>query len=219
MTPQARRRRSYRSELRDRLKADAREKIVKTAVEVIVRRGIDAFTMQTVADNAGMALRTVYRYFATREQLLEGLSEHVDTSLAAIGLRAPATVADIKAVMPSMYHYFARVQNEMRASVVASIATGYRATSHRARHGAVRAMLSDAFPALSAREIDDASAMLFAVSGSRVWYVVTAELGLAADRAGAAAEWAVQLLLDDLQKRNDAARRRARSTRRRAGDA
>jgi AcrR family transcriptional regulator len=204
-----RRTRPYRSALRDHLKAEARERIVKATVDVIVRRGIEAFTMQTVADEAGVALRTVYRYFPTRVQLLEGLFNHVDATVYATGLQPPTSVADVDGVMVRMYDAFGRVRNEMRAGVVASIATGYRSVSHRARYADVRRMLADAFPALAATEIDDAAAVLFAVSGSRVWYVLTAELGLDAARGGKAADWAVRLLLDDLRRRNSTAAKRA----------
>jgi hypothetical protein len=113
---------------------------------------------------------------------------------------------------------FARIQNAVRASVVASIATGYRPNSHRARRDEVRRLMAKEFHHLSPREIDDASAILFAVTGSRVWYVLTAELGMDADRGGAAANWVLGLMLADLRKRDRAAARRSK-TRRRPHDA
>jgi AcrR family transcriptional regulator len=176
--------------------------------------------MQTVAAAAGMALRTVYRYFPTRDQLLEGLSDHMDAATVALGLRPPTRLAEVDGLMPAMCRHFGRLHNEARAAVVASIATGYRSTSHRARHADVRRMLAAEFSALTANELDDAAAVLFAVSGSRVWYVLTAELGLDAERGGAAADWVVRLLLGDLRRRNRAAAQRTRArTRRRTRDA
>ena len=200
-------RRRYRSEVRDRARDDTRDRIIQAVIDVILREGVDAFTMQSVADKARVSLRTVYRHFAAREQLLEGLSDHVSSAMDTFGFRAPTNLAEVEALMRPLYSYFASIQDALRASVVASIAIGYTSRSYRERQVAVHDLLTAAYPNLSADERKEAAAVISTLSGSRAWYVITAELSLDSDQGGRAVEWGIRTLLGDLKKRDKAARR------------
>lgn len=52
---------------------DRRELIVAAAVRAFVRHGFHAATMQQVADEAGMSAGNFYRYFPSKEALVEGI--------------------------------------------------------------------------------------------------------------------------------------------------
>lgn len=52
---------------------EARRRLLDAAARCIVRRGDAQFRMAEVADEAGVARSTVYRYFATRGDLILGL--------------------------------------------------------------------------------------------------------------------------------------------------
>src|SRR5512134_923948 len=67
--------RKYESPARREAKQDTRERILDAVVDVVTREGVHAFTVQNVANAAGVSHRTVYRHFATREALLDGLDE------------------------------------------------------------------------------------------------------------------------------------------------
>lgn len=56
--------------LRERKKADTREAIRAAAVELFCTQGFGATTMDAVADHANVSVRTVFRYFATKEDLV-----------------------------------------------------------------------------------------------------------------------------------------------------
>ncbi|MGO4871601.1 MAG: TetR/AcrR family transcriptional regulator [Roseiarcus sp.] len=53
--------------------ADRREAIVAAAERAFVRHGFHAATMQQVADEAGMSAGNLYRYFPSKEALVEGI--------------------------------------------------------------------------------------------------------------------------------------------------
>ena len=62
--------------------ATARERLLAAAGRCIIRRGDTQIRMAEVADEAGVVRSTVYRYFATRDDLLLGLVlERVDAAL------------------------------------------------------------------------------------------------------------------------------------------
>ena len=195
-------RRSYIREVRDSAKDETRHAIIQAAIDVILHEGVSAFTMQNVADKAGVSLRTVYRHFESREQLLEGLSAHVDRAVEALGVRHPTTIAEGEALVRPLFSKFGVIQDALRASVIASIATRHTAKGYLQRRAIMLDWLAAAHPNLSAGELKEAGAIVGTLSGSRAWYVMTSELGLDSEQAGRAADWAVRTLLADLRKRN-----------------
>jgi len=61
------------------LSADARDKMLGAAQEIVRDQGLDAFTIEAVAARSGVAKTTIYRHFASaNELLLAALSETVD---------------------------------------------------------------------------------------------------------------------------------------------
>ena len=57
------------------MRADAqrnRDKIIATARELIREKGLDATSMDEIAKRAGVGAGTLYRHFATKEELYEG---------------------------------------------------------------------------------------------------------------------------------------------------
>ena len=55
--------------------ADRRQRILEAAERAFVRNGFHATTMQHVADEAGMSAGNLYRYFPSKEAIVEGLCE------------------------------------------------------------------------------------------------------------------------------------------------
>ena len=55
--------------------ADRRQRILEAAERAFVRHGFHATTMQHVADEAGMSAGNLYRYFPSKEAIVEGLCE------------------------------------------------------------------------------------------------------------------------------------------------
>ena len=58
--------------LRERKKADTHEAIRGAAADLFLANGYDATTMEAVAEAANVSVRTVFRYFPTKEDLFFG---------------------------------------------------------------------------------------------------------------------------------------------------
>jgi AcrR family transcriptional regulator len=82
-------RRSYHSPRRQQQAAATRQAILKAAQRLFERRGYPATTMEQVAAEAGVALKTVYLAFATKSGLLRALWD-----LRLKGDQAEAAVAE-----------------------------------------------------------------------------------------------------------------------------
>lgn len=56
---------------------DKRTKILKATEQLLAQQGFYAFSMQSLADLAGVAAGTIYRYFASKEVLMCELQKHL----------------------------------------------------------------------------------------------------------------------------------------------
>ena len=62
--------RSYDMKTRGRQTAATRERLLDAAVEGLAELGVEALTVQAVAERADVALRTVYNHFDSKEELV-----------------------------------------------------------------------------------------------------------------------------------------------------
>ncbi|GAA1070941.1 TetR family transcriptional regulator [Nocardiopsis composta] len=77
--------------MRSRSQNQRRKRIVQTAAALALRGGVEAMQMRTVAERAGVALGTLYRYFPSKMDLVVAVvTEELDLLEASIGRRPPA---------------------------------------------------------------------------------------------------------------------------------
>jgi TetR/AcrR family transcriptional repressor of uid operon len=62
--------------------AERRQRILEAAERAFVRNGFHATTMQHIADQVGMSAGNLYRYFPSKEAIVEGLCELDQVELA-----------------------------------------------------------------------------------------------------------------------------------------
>ncbi|MFF0587376.1 TetR/AcrR family transcriptional regulator [Streptomyces sp. NPDC003781] len=54
-----------------------RDRTVRTALDLLNESGLDALTMRRLADAMGVQAGALYRYFATKQELLTAMAEHM----------------------------------------------------------------------------------------------------------------------------------------------
>lgn len=120
--------------LRQRQRAETRQRIQRQAIRLFAEQGYDATTVNEVAAAAGVAAMTVYRNFPTKEDLV--LYDDFDQVAAATITELPATgsLAD-------------RIARTM-------LATFELATAHDREFLLTRLRLMISTPALQARHLD-----------------------------------------------------------------
>jgi AcrR family transcriptional regulator len=101
--------------LRERKKLMTRRTIVEVAQAMFTERGFDGVTVAEIADAATISPKTVFTYFATKEDLVfEGENEVRDAIVAGIRERAPGTTP-----LDAMRDY---LEAEMSSAGTASVA-------------------------------------------------------------------------------------------------
>lgn len=77
-------------------------RIIKATVDAIIQRGVERFSMTEVSRAASVSRQTLYRYFPSKEALLEGLIDHLQRNLERALVQAmeadPTLDGRIKAV-------------------------------------------------------------------------------------------------------------------------
>ncbi|WP_317891329.1 TetR/AcrR family transcriptional regulator [Paenibacillus oceani] len=115
-----------------------RHRIVEIAHQFFIKRGYRHVTMQNIAEELGMSKKTLYLYFASKEDIaqtvientFQSISNHVDASTAVDGnplvaLRvtlmkireetlqlSPFFLEDIQKTVPHLWEYIVRVRSE-----------------------------------------------------------------------------------------------------------
>ena len=187
--------------LRARQTELTRDLILEALVDLVVERPLADFSLQDVADRAGVALRTVYRHFASREALLEALLPWVSQQISMTGgFQFPATADDIADQVTAKFIALEKYARLFLAQArVESLVQGNAAASALSLMS-VRSALAEVTGHL---DPDMAEAVVWTIRqicGVRTLLVLHEEGGIAGAHAGAAAAWATRLLIKALRE-------------------
>jgi AcrR family transcriptional regulator len=176
-----------------------RRAILEAMVDVIMDADGIGFSVQAVADRAGVTHRTIYNHFPTREALCDAFSDYVDELLMeSSGASAePAwSVASLPQLAEDFYRTVALRDRHARAYVMLMIGnrrpmSGWRNRSLMAEKLIAREQ-SEGTP-LTPRQVTAVIRMFVSTMG---WHLLTEQCGLSTDEAAAASAWATRTLLD-----------------------
>jgi len=185
--------RPYQSPLREQQAELTRRRIVEAAVRLVVG-GVEGLTMPMVAREAEVALRTVFRHYPTRDDLLDAtwmvLNEQIGDVPAFDRLR------DLTGFIPELYRRYGAIEDQIRAVMLSRLMQASRLRQGSARRTALR----QSFETLVQVPEDRAERM--ARSAAYIMTIPTAMLflkdnyQLSTQEAAAAAAWAIETLVE-----------------------
>jgi AcrR family transcriptional regulator len=191
--------------LRDQHAALTRERILRAVADLLEQGVPEEVTVPGVAQAAGVSLRTVYRYYATREELLEAAGRWIGDEL----LKHPYP-GDLDEVA-DLYEVGCRDFDErpglVRALALSQLGQQVRGYRRRERLEAIRRALNSELPNLSEDELRRAEAVLAYLHNMLAYTSLREESGLSGEEIGAAVGWAIRTLSEDLRQRNNDSRR------------
>lgn len=189
--------REYKSPLREAQTARTRELIIDALIAQVNEDGHADFSIPDVAQRAGVSVRTVYRHFPTRDDLLDAIDEGWKR------IAPPAFGATVADIVDNVEQNFARFDDNAEIVIAGVTSRLGREAIQRARHKRTDKLKKLMGPLLSQLD-DDRAEEVFAVFrvlySSRTWHILRTEYGLADGRAGRAVRWAVELLVDDIER-------------------
>ena len=192
--------RQYTSPLRSEQAAATRDRIVEATVALLQHSDVNSFSMQDVADRAGVALRTVYRAFPTKDELIAGVLDAIRERFDAAAGTPPTTREELQASVPGAV----RAVYELEPLYRALFATAAGREAHRAtageRSASVKQAFADGLERMDERQRRLVSSVLYLVTSSRSVLWLKDYAGLDVDEASDAVAWALGALTDAAQK-------------------
>lgn len=183
---------SNTTSIRHHYKAMTRNRILDAALDLMAQ-GDAALTIASVAQQAGITDRTVYRHFATREALLEAVWPRMQARVASKGF--PRTAQALIQTPRELFPRFDENQNLVRASVYSESGREVRLKSNTERQAAMLACVEEALPGLSGAAKRRRAAILQLIDSAYAWAVMKDFWDLDGVEAGEAAAEAIAILL------------------------
>lgn len=187
--------------LRDRQVELTRDLILEALAGLIAEGRLAEFSIQDVADSAGVSLRTVYRHFASREALLEGFIPWAEGRFrVAGGMELPTSAEGIAANVKGKFAALEQFAPLLAAVVKLDSATRIQREQSARNLVAMRSALAEVTFELDPKLAEAVVWTIRMICSTKTWLALYEEGGVDAAHAGSAAAWAVELLVEALHE-------------------
>lgn len=180
MEPLAESSRTYRSELRERQAEATRERILDATVRVLAR-GLADVTVPAVAREAGVAVPTVYRHFATKRDLLAALQPHLQRRAGIDRLAPPESIDGLRSSLLTLIAGMESLDDVARAALASPAGEEVRRIHGPNRVRIGRSVIDAIAPELSEAERDRVARLLLVMTSSAALRMWRDQLGRSAD--------------------------------------
>ena len=190
-----------RLELRSRHMDLTRDLILEAVAALVTTQGSSNFSLQEVAERAGVSVRTLYRHFESREALLDALVVWVEEQVRlGGGMDLPSTADDI----PRNVKVKFAMLDKYAPLLISIIKLDNAGLTHSAQSErgleAIRRALSEVTRDLDPRVAEVVVWTIRQICSVRTWLVLREEAGIDGGRAGDVAAWAAEVLIEALRQ-------------------
>ncbi|MEZ2345480.1 TetR family transcriptional regulator [Terriglobus sp. RCC_193] len=200
--------RSYSSPLRQQQAEETRHRIVEAALALISEKPQNAFSHEEIATRAGIALRTVYRHFPSRTELLDAVWQTSDSRLELI--HYPDTEAELLAAVEPVYTRMDANAPLIRGLLRSNAGQEMRRRDNERRRAAMQRALAPATAHLDASGKRVVLGIFQALFGGRAWETMRDRAHLQEGEPARATEWAMRTLLAQLYRDQEVLARESR---------
>jgi AcrR family transcriptional regulator len=191
------------SSIRERQAAVIREAILDALATLLDHHDPDDVAMSQVAADAGISLRTLYRYFPTREAMFDAVGDHV---VARLGLpREIEGADDISRMFLESARRGAQSPELVRTMLWSRLGRRARSAHRRRRVESITTALAEVTAHLPPAEARRREGAIVYLTSLLAWITVSEECGLSAEDAQLGIAWAIDTLVADLRRENQTA--------------
>ncbi|HEY7899073.1 MAG TPA: TetR family transcriptional regulator [Gemmatimonadaceae bacterium] len=194
------RKRPYSSPLRQQQAAVTHRRIIDAAIALLTARPGSEISHESVGRAAAIAVRTVYRHFPTRSDLLDEVWEELDQRLGLSKLPTTGSAALVEFV-PEL---FARLDaNAALVNALITSNTGHemsRRTGER-RLEAIERSLADETSHLPRAERNRLIGLVRVLTSPMTWHVLHEKTRVTGDEPARAVMWALRQLIAATERR------------------
>jgi AcrR family transcriptional regulator len=148
-----------------------------------------------------VSIRTVYRYFPTREALFDAWGDWIDETIKVQLHSYPETLEEFLEFTPRLYRSYDENESLVRAMLTGKAARNVRTRTRRRRQQTFERALLDVTSNLEPDERRRVTAVIYLLSSAPAWNAMRDQWGLDGEEAGKAAAWAIRVLVDALRQK------------------
>lgn len=174
-----------------------RQVILDAALDTLEKASVGELTVRAVAKHANISERTVFRYFATREEFLDAVADAVRARMALPA--PPQTLDELRSAPRALYEAFEHRRSLVSAALHTDLFHRMRETQAKERWFAIRKLVDEAAPGARDRERRIAAANIRYYLAASTWHYYRFYFGFSLDETIACAETAIQQALDGIR--------------------
>lgn len=183
--------------LAERLADHTRGLILASAIDLLEEASVAELTVRAVAARAGISERTVFRYFATRDDFLEAIAAEVSRCLDLPA--APGRIDALPAYVEQLYARFEAKSALTRAALHTEIYSRMRDAQARARWEDLQRLVDTHAPRRSVETRRIAAANLRYLLSATTWHYYRNHFGFDFAQAVACVQTAVRQAVEALR--------------------
>jgi len=187
---------SYNSPLREKQKEQTREMILAAVGEILAQADTAAVTIGEVARVADITMRTIFRHFSSREELLGAFWKWQLEKSGGETVLAPTTLEELSDNIKTLFAKLDADEGVIRAVISSPEGREMRTQANKRRLEAMLEFIAPRVPELSKRERHSMASGLVSVSSVLSWMFMRDNCGYDGKRAGEAAAYTVQLIIE-----------------------
>lgn len=187
--------------LRERQAQIARDSILDAVIAKLESASWNDFSMQDIAEAAGVSLRTLYRYFPNREEVLRAAGGRIGERLElAPEISGPEEIVSSFLKASGM---MARHLQLARALVATSAGRDARSPLLQRRRSAIDRAMSQLTAGLDQSTARQVTAVVTFLCNAASWMTISDDYALSSSEARNAVAWALEQLLNSLRNSAD----------------
>ncbi|HEX4905709.1 MAG TPA: helix-turn-helix domain-containing protein [Acidimicrobiales bacterium] len=180
--------------LREQQREATREQIIQAVHDVLAEESPAALSMPRIAERAGTSLRTLYRYFPTKEALVDAASESFRVPASVVG--GSVNLRTLPDYMETVWTGFTEIIGAIRAQHITPAGRALRdARLPRNRQGVRESLVADGID-IPERDLDQLVDLIVTLMSSSTYLEMVDRLGHHEKDAARLAAWAVAACVD-----------------------
>jgi AcrR family transcriptional regulator len=191
--------------LREQYAAATRERILSAVADLVERGELEELTVPAVAEASGVSLRTIYRYYPTREDLMEAAGRWIGDEL--LKHPYPRDLDEVADLFEAGCRDFDERPGLARAMALSQLGQRVRGYRRRERLEAIGRALREEVGGVDEQELRHAEAVLAYLHNIIAYTVLREECGMSGEEIGRAIAWAIRTLVEDLRRKDRRSRR------------
>ena len=192
--------RPYSNAMRQRQSQATRELIIRASRELAAENRMFSFTIEEVADRAGVSHRSVYRHFPTKEALLKASFEYRKDLIDEFHTNIIAKFENLQALIKNTFTFFDKYPVDFRLFNMYDLSFKVELNTRKEGDSLIRQSLMNIAPDMDPKEAERVFAITRFLISSLAWQVLQARYNLSKQETRKAVEWAITALINDVKK-------------------